>query len=73
MYLMSNAILAKSLLETLNMIHSFVNGDYCAIQMAYKKLIILENEHNLPHIVFLLKDLVKTNENQKTLLSKHQK
>ena len=56
MYLMCNAIHSKSLLENLNMIHSFVNGDYCAIQMAYKKLLSLENEHNLPHIVFSLKD-----------------
>ena len=38
------------------MIHSIVNGDYSATQMAYKTLLVLENEHNLPHIVFLLKD-----------------
>ena len=37
-------------------IHSFANGDYSVIQMAYKKLLTLENEHNLPHIVFLLID-----------------
>ena len=55
MYLMSNAIHKKSLLENLNIIHCFVNGDYTAIQMAYKKFPLLENEHHLPHIVFLLK------------------
>ena len=38
------------------MIHSFVNGDYSAYQMAYKKLLKLKNEHNLPLINFLLKD-----------------
>ena len=54
--MMSNAILGKSLLESLNMIHSFVNGDYSSIKMAYEKLLVLENEHNIPHIVFLLKD-----------------
>ena len=56
MYMMSNAILGKSHLESFNMIRSFVNEDYSSIQMAYKKLLILENEHNLPHIVFLPKD-----------------
>ena len=56
MYLMSNVVQRKSPLINLNMIHWFVNGDYSAIQMAYKKLLLLENEHNLPHIVFLLKD-----------------
>ena len=56
MNLMSNAIHRKSLLENLNMIQCFVNGDYSAIQMAYNKFLLLENEQNLPHIVFLLKD-----------------
>ena len=56
MYLMSNAILGKSLLESLNIIHIYVNGDYSIIQTAYKNLLVFENEHNLSHIVFLLKD-----------------
>ena len=56
MYVMSNVIHKKSLLENLNMIHSFVNGDDREIQMAYKKFLLLENEHNLPHIIFFLKD-----------------
>ena len=34
------------------MIHSIVNGDYSPIQMAYKNFLVLENENNLPHIVF---------------------
>ena len=38
------------------MIHIFLNGDYRAMQMAYKKLLVLENEHNLLHIVLLQKD-----------------
>ena len=38
------------------MIHSFLNGDYSTIQMAYKKFRGLEIEQNLPHIVFKLKD-----------------
>ena len=54
-------------------IHCIVNGDYSAIQMAYKTLVVLKIKHNLPHIVFLLKDYIKTNANQKTLLTKHQK
>ena len=56
MYLMSNALIGKFHLENLVMIHNFVNGDYSAIQMAYKQLLLVENEHNLPHIVFFPKD-----------------
>ena len=40
------------------MIHSIVNRDYSPIQRAYKKLLVLENEHNLPHS-FLAKRLNK--------------
>ena len=40
------------------MIHSIVNGDCSPIQMAYKKLLVLENEHYLPHS-FLAKRLNK--------------
>ena len=56
MYLVSNDILRKSLLESINMIHSFGKGDCSAIQTAYKKLQVLENEHHFRDIVFLLKD-----------------
>ena len=55
------------------MIHSTANGDYSSIQMAYKKHLVLENEHYSPHIVFLLKDKIKTNANQNTLVTKDQK
>ena len=44
--------------KTKYMIHSFVNGHYTAIQMAYEKLLVLENRHNLPHS-FLAKRLNK--------------
>ena len=44
MYLMSNDILGKSLLENLNMIHRFGKDDCSAIEMAYKKLLVLEND-----------------------------
>ena len=55
MYVMSNAVQRKSPQENLNMIHCFVNGDYSAIEMAYNKILLLENEHNLPHIISCLK------------------
>ena len=72
MYLMSNVIIGKSLLESLNMIYRFGKGDCSAIQMAYKKLLVLKNEHNFLDIIFLLRDLIKKSANQNTLLTKYQ-
>ena len=46
------------------MIHSIVNGDCSPIQMAYKKLLVLENAHNLPRS-FLANRLTKNKCKQK--------